>query len=454
MKLSRRDMLKASGIGAAALALGGVSAAPAAAAENPAVATELLPKPAGKRVVIVGGGWGGLTAARYIKKEAPEAEVVVLEKRDLFMSCPISNEWLSGEVGMDFLTRDYYTAAKAFGYKMFQTTVTDIDRSGRTVKTTTGSIGYDYLLLAPGIAYDYTKWFGKDTLAAERCRQECPPALMPGSEHVALKKMLEEFEGGNFVISVPDGPYRCPPAPYERAAMVAHYLKKNGIQGKVILLDPKAKPAPKGPGFLAAYKELYPDIVEYRPNSLVKTVDLDKKEVVVTLTLADERTEEVRIPYAAANLMPTNKASEIVAMASVSTGKAGWGMMESPTFQSKADPRVFVIGDAVGGYPYPKSGAIANGQGHIVASHIASLIAGRATPKEVTLPQNICYSMVNDKEAISIGVTFSMMDDKDINGNDIKVIKPKMTENNTRSADLGKTTHEWYKGMMRDIFGS
>ncbi|MDP3119427.1 MAG: FAD-dependent oxidoreductase [Sulfuricurvum sp.] len=452
MNLSRRDLLKASGVGAAALALGGVSTA-ASAAENPAAATQLMPKSGGKRVVIIGGGWGGLTAARYIKKEAPEAEVVVLEKRDVFASCPISNEWLAGEVNMDFLTRDYFTAAKEFGYKMIQTTVSDIIRDTKTVKTTTGTIDYDYLVLSPGIAYDYSKWFGNDTQAAERCRQECPPALIHGSEHVALKKMLEDFEGGNFIVSVPDGAYRCPPAPYERVAMMAHYMKKNGIKGKIILLDPKAKPMPKGPGFLAAYKELYPDIVDYRPNSLVKTVDLDKKEVVVAVT-TDDRTEEVRIPYAAANLMPVNKASEIIAMAGVAGGKAGWGVMTSPTFQTKADERVFVIGDAVGGYPYPKSGSIANGQGHIVASHIASMIQGRPVSKEMLLPQNICYSMLNGEEAISIGVTFSLMDDKDLNGNDIKVIKPKMTENNTRSTELGKTTHEWYKGMMRDIFGS
>jgi NADH dehydrogenase FAD-containing subunit len=452
MEFTRRDVLKASGLSVAALALGS-TASTVSAAENPAASTELMPKSAGKRVVIIGGGWGGLTAARYIKKEAPESEVVVLEKRDVFVSCPISNEWLAGEVPMDFLTRDYFTAAKEFGYKMIQTTVTDINRDTKTVKTTTGSIGYDYLVLSPGIAYDYTKWFGNDTQAAERCRQECPPALMSGSEHVALKKMVEEFEEGNFIISIPDGAYRCPPAPYERAAMVAHYFKKNGIKGKVIILDPKAKPAPKGPGFLAAYKELYPDIVEYHPSSLVKGVDLDKKEVIVTVTLEDDRIVEKRIAYSAANLMPVNKASEIIAMAGVSMGKAGWGMMNSPTFQTKADERIFVIGDAVGGYPYPKSGAIANGQGHIVATQIANMIKGLPQIKDVTLPQNICFSMLNDKEAISIGVTFSLMQDKDLNGNDTTVIKPKMTENNTRSTALGKGTHSWYKGMIGDMFG-
>jgi NADH dehydrogenase FAD-containing subunit len=452
MEFTRRDLLKASGISVAALALGGTATAATANSAEPAA--ELMPKPSGKRVVIIGGGWGGLTAARYIKKEAPEAEVVILEKRDVFVSCPISNEWLAGEVPMDFLTRDYYSAAKNFGYKFFQTTVTGIDRSSRSVTTTTGTIGYDYLVLSPGIRYDYSKWFGNDAAMAERCRQECPPALMSGNEHVALKKMVEEFEEGNFIISVPDGAYRCPPAPYERAAMIAHYFQKNKIKGKVIILDPKAKPAPKGPGFLAAYKELYPDIVEYHANSLVKGVDLDKKEVIVTVTLEDDRTEERRISYAAANLMPVNAASDLIKMAGVSAGKAGWGVMNAPTFQTKADERVFVIGDAVGGYPYPKSGAIANGQGHIAAKQIAGMIKGLPSMKEVTLPQNICYSMLNDKEAISIGVTFSLMQDKDLNGNDTTVIKPKMTENNIRSTALGKGTHSWFKGMMGDMFGA
>jgi NADH dehydrogenase FAD-containing subunit len=452
MEFTRRDLLKASGLSVAALALG--TTATAATANDAAPATELLPKPSGKRVVVIGGGWGGLTAARYLKKEAPESEVVVLEKRDVFVSCPISNEWLAGEVPMDFLTRDYYSAAKNFGYKFFQTTVTGIDRTSRTVTTTTGTISYDYLILSPGIRYDYSKWFGDDALMAERCRQECPPALMSGNEHVALKKMLAEFEEGNFIISIPDTAYRCPPAPYERAAMVAHYFQKNGIKGKVIILDPKAKPAPKGPGFLAAYKELYPDIVEYHANSLVTGVDLDKKEVKVKVTLDDDRTEMKTISYTTANLIPTNGASELIKVAGVSGGKAGWSVMNSPTFQTKADERVFVIGDAVGGYPYPKSGAIANGQGHIVATQIANMIKGLPAIKEVTLPQNICYSMLNDKEAISIGVTFSLMQDKDLSGNDTTVIKPKMTENNTRSSALGKGTHSWFKGMMGDMFGA
>lgn len=451
MNQNRRDVLKASGIIAASMAFGTSSLS---ANSSELKAKMALPAPSGKRVVIVGGGWGGITAARYVKKLAPQSEVVVLEKRDTFVSCPISNEWITGEVAMDFLIKDYYSAAKNFGYDFIQTTVTGIDRAKRVVSTTVGFIEYDYLILSPGIDYDYSKWF-KDNLAmAERCRKECPPALMSGNEHVALKKMIENFEGGNFIISIPDGPYRCPPAPYERAALVANYFQKNKIDAKVIILDPKAKPAPQGPGFLAAYKELYPEIIVYKPNTTITSVDLNKKELIVEVTTDDDRVLKEVIKYEAANLIPVNKASALIEMAGVSGGKAGWGVMNSPTFQSKSDERVFVIGDAVGGYPYPKSGAIANGQGHIVAAHIAQLMDGEKEIKETTLPQNICFSMVNDKEAISIGVVFSLLDDKDVNGNNIKVIKPKMTENNNRSSDLAKGTHSWYRGMMGDMFGS
>ena len=456
MNHTRRNILKASGLSLAAIAVTGCGAAVSAEPnKKSATATKaLMPKSSGKRVVVVGGGWGGLSAARKIKEKAPESEVIVLEKRDVFTSCPLSNEWLVDEIPLDFLTRNFYTSAKEYGYKFIQTTVTDIDRDRRSVDTTCGAIDYDYLVLAPGIRYDYSAWFGDDAQMAERCRQECPPALVSGSEHAALKKILEEFDGGNFIISVPDGAYRCPPAPYERAALIANYFKKNGIDGKVIIIDPKEKPAPKGPGFMAAYKELYPNIVEYHPNSLVTGVDLDKKELRVDVTDANLNTKTITVKYDAANLIPVNGASELIAKAGVSTGKAGWGQMKAPTFQTLKDERVFVIGDSVGGYPYPKSGSIANGQGHIVADQIAGIIKGQKALSNVALPVNTCYSMLNDTEGISVSATFSIVDAKDPQGKPMKKIKGNMKANNQRSAALGKGTHNWFQGMMTDIFGS
>lgn len=457
MNISRRNLLKASGLSVAALAVTGCGGAVATAtpAEKSALKAKcIMPKSTGKRVVIVGAGWGGLTAARNIKKKAPDAEVIVLEKRDVFTSCPISNEWLVDEIPLDFLTRNFYTPAKEYGYKVVQTTVTGVDRAKQTVQSTSGAIDYDYLILAPGIRYDYSGWFGEDAQMAERCRQECPPALIQGSEHAALKKILEDFEGGDFVISIPDGAYRCPPAPYERAALIANYFKKNEIKGKVIILDPKEKPAPKGPGFLAAFNELYPDIIQYRANSSVKGVDLDKKELQVAVTDAELNTKMVTVKFDAANLIPVNAASPLIAQAGVGMGTAGWGKMKAPTFQTAADPKVFVIGDSVGGYPYPKSGSIANGQGHIVADMIANRINGDKELSNVTLPVNTCYSMVNDTEAISISASFSLVDAKDPQGNPIKKIKGDKKANNQRSSALGKGTHNWYQGMMTDIFGS
>ena len=455
MDITRRNLLKASGLSVAAFAVTGCGTAAATPEAKTATnAKALMPKSAGKRVVIVGGGWGGLTAARNIKKKAPDAEVVVLEKRGVFTSCPISNEWIVGDIPLDFLTRDFFTTAKEYGYKILQTTVTDIDRKSQTVATTCGNIDYDYLVLSPGIRYDYSNWFGEDAQMAERCRQECPPALMQGSEHAALKKILEDFEGGNFIISIPDGAYRCPPAPYERAALIANYFKKNEIEGKVIILDPKEKPKPKGPGFMAAYKELYGDIVEYHPNSAVQGVDLDKKELKVAVTDANLNTTMKTVKFDAASLIPVNAASELITKAGVGMGKAGWGQMKAPTFQSAADERVFVIGDSVGGYPYPKSGSIANGQGHIVSDMIASRINGTKELSDIALPINTCYSMVNDTEAISVSADFSLVDAKDPQGNPIKKIKGNMKANNQRSSALGKGTHNWFQGMMTDIFGA
>ncbi|EQB39447.1 hypothetical protein M947_05495 [Sulfurimonas hongkongensis] len=456
MDISRRNLLKASGLSVATFAVTGSGAIAAVTSDSKTDerVKKLMPKSTGKRVVIVGGGWGGLTAARNIKKKAPDAEVVVLEKRAVFTSCPISNEWIVGEIPLDFLTRDFFTGAKEYGYTMLQTTVTDIDRKSKTVATANGTIDYDYLVLSPGIRYDYSSWFGDDAQMSERCRQECPPALIQGSEHAALKKILEEFDGGNFIISIPDGAYRCPPAPYERAALIANYFKKNDIDGKVIILDPKESPKPKGPGFMAAYKELYGDIVEYHPNSSVKGVDLDKKELKVAVTDADLKTTMKTLKFDAANLIPVNAASELIEKAGVSMGRAGWGQMKAPTFQTKADERVFVIGDSVGGYPYPKSGSIANGQGHIVADQIASRINGAKELANVTLPINTCYSMVNDTEAISISASFSLVDTKDPQGNAIKKIKGSKKANNKRSSALGKGTHNWFQGMMTDIFGA
>jgi NADPH-dependent 2,4-dienoyl-CoA reductase/sulfur reductase-like enzyme len=255
MSVSRRDLFKLAGVGALVSAL--PSKPSFAAAEKVGKMGAMLPPPKGNRVVVCGGGWAGLTVAKYLKKEDPNIEVVLIEKRPNFFSCHISNEWLAGLVSLDFLSHDYYQPAAKYGYKFINATVLGIERDKKRVYTNKGYIEYDYLVLAPGIRYNYSAWFKDDKQMAEYARVHYPPAFIPGSEHLALKRKIWEFEEGDFVITVPPGAYRCPPAPYERAAIIAYVFKKNKVKGKVVILDPKGDIAPKGPGFRAAYEQLY-----------------------------------------------------------------------------------------------------------------------------------------------------------------------------------------------------
>lgn len=439
MSISRRDLFKVAGVGI--LGAGLLSKSAFSAAERVVKMSAMLPSPKGNRVVICGGGWTGLTVAKYLKKEDPSIDVVLIEKRPNFFSCPISNEWLAGLVDLDFISHDYLQPASKYGYKFINTTVVAIERDKRRVYTPHGYIEYDYLVLAPGIKYNYDAWFKGDKDMTRYTKYHYPAAFIPGSEHLALKRKVWEFEGGDFVITVPPGVYRCPPAPYERAAMIAYVFKKNNVKGRVIILDPKDDIAPKGPGFRAAYEQLYLGIVEYVPKASIKEVDPVNK--IIKTTAGDFK-------FTDANLVPPHQAGELVWMADLiakdKEGKpTGWADQDPLTFQAKADPRVFLVGDVVGGVPYPKSGHMANSQGKIVARIIASRIKGKEHKLE--LPDNTCYSMVNGnpQEAIVISVTYKY-DEKE------KKIIPNPKVINQRSEALAKATYEWAKGMYRDLF--
>ncbi|MEF3191902.1 MAG: FAD-dependent oxidoreductase [Campylobacterales bacterium] len=464
MSISRRDLLKVTGVGAAALAMSGCAtdfSKPAVSAATAGSNDKLLmPAPKGKRVVILGGGFGGLTVAKYLRKESHEIEVVVLEKRDNFMSCPYSNVWLGGVEGatLDVLSRDYFAPATKYGYHIIQTTITGVDRATRTVMTTCGKIGYDYLVVAPGIEYDYSKLSGGDKVKEARLRMECPPALMPGSEHLALKRQLEEFEEGNIIITVPEGAYRCPPAPYERAAMMAYHIKKNGLKGKVLILDPKDKPGAKPKEFMESYQSLYPDIIEFHGNVFIKDVDLDKKIVKAVKKVGDNE-QPVEFKYEIANIIPKNRANSLTKMVGVKTNADGYIAVKLPLHKSVDDPRVWACGDAIAainfaaGSAYPKSGHMANAQGKILARQLAAEITGKAIDNMI-LPNNTCFSMVNGspKEAIVVNHTVSLVVEKDASGKEVQKIKVG-AKTGSRSKDLGVSTDEWLKGILNDIFG-
>jgi sulfide dehydrogenase [flavocytochrome c] flavoprotein chain len=455
MAINRRDLLKITGISAAALAVGGCAADNAASADAPKAFslanTELMGAPKGKRVVVCGAGFAGLTVAKYLKKASKEIEVVVLEKRDNFMACPYSNGWLGGIQGitLDTLSFDFFSPATKNGYHFIQATITGFDRANRVVKTDMGTIGYDYLVLAPGIAYDYTKLSGGDKLKEERLRMETPAALMPGSEHLALHKQLRNMEEGNFIITVPDGAYRCPPAPYERAAMVAYYMKTNKIKGKVLILDPKDKPGAKPKQFMESYKTLYPDIIEFVGNCSITSVDLDKKEI--HCSIGKDTKVAKAIKFEVANIIPKNVCHPLIKMAGVEHNADGYAKVKLPNHAALNDDRVYICGDAVAavnfdaGSGYPKSGHMANSQGKIVAKQLSAKILGKADTG-LLLPDNTCFSFVNGtpKESIVVNHAVAYLPAEG---------KIKVTAKvGDRSTDLGKATDEWYKGLMNDLF--
>lgn len=445
--LNRRSFLKLTGgSAAAAAATAGAAGTIATATSTPAAAAMSgrmsrpadLPKASGARVVVVGGGWSGLTMAKYLKKENSGFDVVLVEPNSMFMSCPLSNLWLAGIVGTDLLLHSFVDAAKNNGYTYLQATVVDVDRDKKRVFTERGSIDYNYLVLAPGIDYNYASIGVKDPGDEIALRQTYPAAFKPGSEHLSLKAKLDDFEEGDFVLNVPTGNYRCLPGPYERACLIAAFFKTEGIKGKVILLDPNEKPTIKAEGFLAAFKELYGDQLDYRTATKIEGVDLAKKQVV---------TEFGEVGFADASLYPRVRANQLIEDLGLADPKSPQkeAAIDNLKYHVKGDEHVYATGD-VRPMPFSKSGNTANSEAHIVAR----MIAGHAAGKEVAWesPNTICYSMVNADPQESIMVDAKYKHDGKGAGwgfTDVKMI-------NDRTTSLGKANIEWGKGLYRDMF--
>ena len=281
-RINRRDFLKmssAAAVGGAAVMTGCATAAGGGTESAASIGFKAdLPKAKGPRLVVVGAGTSGLTVAKYAKKEHPQFDVVLVEKRDMYSSCFSSNLWYAGLINLEFLAdHSFLDAARNNHYIYFNATVTGLDRAGRKLVTSEGEIDYDFLVLAPGISYDYSRIGVKDVEAITALRTDYPPGFISPTEHVTIRRKVQEFEGGVFVQCVPSGNYRCLPAPYERACMIASEFKKNKIKGKVLVLDANPEITIKAKGFHAAFNELYKDIIEYKPSIEITSVDLEKK---------------------------------------------------------------------------------------------------------------------------------------------------------------------------------
>ncbi|HQO52174.1 MAG TPA: FAD-dependent oxidoreductase [Ottowia sp.] len=403
----------------------------------------LLPRGNAPRVLVVGGGWGGLTTAANLRKQAPGAEVVLIDRNPQFFSSPLSNMWLVGMVDGELLTQDYLRVSEQLGYRFVQAEVQAIDRAQRRVTTSLGTIDYDWLVLAPGIRYQYEAWFGNDRVAANAARTRFPCAYASNSEFLAIKRSLQDFKGGELVMNLPPPPQRCPPSPYERACLIAWYFKTNKIKGHITILDHKPAITPIGPGYRAAFDELYKDYITYVPNAHVQEVDPFNRRI--RTRAGDQRFDH-------AILMAPHKAGDLAWLAgTVSDRSEGWADVDQVTMQVRGDERTFVIGDAiqaVSSLPfryYPKSAHIANRLGRIVAYQISERLAGRAPERR--LPDNLCYMVVNGTPGQALNVQFDY--DFDPEGR----VRQVQRDFNERTPALFQDDFRWLDFMFGEMFG-
>ena len=376
MKLNRREFVKwmAASTGAAAVAgcagMGGSSAG---------------------RVVVIGGGYGGATAARYIKLWAPDIDVTLVERNDTFVSCPISNLVLGGNTQMGNITMGY-EGLKARGVRIVRGEAVAVDASAKHVRLADGSsLAYDRVIASPGIDFIYDSIPG---LKSADARSRVLHAWKAGPETVALRKQLEAMrDGGVFVFHVPMAPYRCPPGPYERVCQVADYLKREKPRSKIIVLDSNPDIVSKKGLFLAAWNGTYKGMIDYRPNS--ELADVDVKGMAVKLTFDSVKGDVL-------NVVPPHRAGDIALKTGLITANQRWCGIDWTTCESVAVKGVHVLGDATLSAPaMPKSASMANQHGKICAASVIAVLKGQPVHREPVI-MNTCYSFVDGRSAMHV----------------------------------------------------
>jgi NADPH-dependent 2,4-dienoyl-CoA reductase/sulfur reductase-like enzyme len=376
--IGRRRALRAIGTGAL-LALPGCSPIPASRTK--------------RRIVVVGGGYGGATAARYAAMWGGDGVDVTLVERDAaFVSCPLSNLVLAGSRTLADITVGYDALARR-RVRVVHDSAVAVDPGRRLVRLARGDdLRYDRLILSPGIDFFFDRIAGLDTRDA---RERFPHAWRAGPQTVALRRQLEAMrDGGVFAISIPRAPYRCPPAPYERACQVAWYLKRAKPSSKVLILDGNEDVQSEKALFTKAWNDDYRGIVEYRPDCVLTGID------AATRTMRFEVAEDVTADVI--NIIPPHGAGDIARSAGVVTANGQWCEVHFLTFESVKVPGIHVLGDAIQVAPLmPKSGHMANQHGKVAAAAALAALAEQPVNASPVL-NNVCYSFINDREAAHI----------------------------------------------------
>jgi sulfide dehydrogenase [flavocytochrome c] flavoprotein chain len=419
MKVTRRDAVF--GIAAASLGLPSIARGQSLA-----------------RVIVVGGGFGGTACARTLKRLDPRLEVTLIEPNRTFTACPFSNEVIAGLREIEAQQFSYDRIA-ADGVTVVAQAARKVDPAARTVTLgDDSSLAYDRLVLAPGIDLRFDALEGYDEAAS----QKMPHAWKAGEQTLLLRKQLEAMDdGGLVVIAVPANPSRCPPAPYERASLIAHYLKTKKPRSKVLLLDAKDNFTQQRL-FENAWKQFYAAMIErvsLSQGGRVTSVDPSTNSIV---------TEFGNYTAHVANVIPPQKAGGIADIAGV-TDKTGWCPIDPITFASKLVPDIHVIGDACLGGGIPKSASAASAEGKACAAALVNLIAGKAS--ETPRLTGVCYNIVAPAYAFSLAGIYQPKGDifAEVEGGTTSPVDA-TREVRAREADEAQ---EWYKTLTADAFG-
>ena len=354
----------------------------------------ISPAPARAQVVVVGGGYGGATAAKYVRLLSDRRiDVVLIEPEEAFVSCPGSNLVLGGNRTLADITLPYDALTRRYGVIRVQSRAEAIDPQRKSVRLTDGTtIGYDKLVLATGIDM---MWDSVQGLQAASAEGTILQAWKAGAETLVLRRQLEAMpDGGVYAIAIPPTPYRCPAAPYERACQVAYYFQQAKPRSKVLVLDANPDVTSKGPLFKRFWADHYASTIEYRPNYRAEAVDA--KAMTVTFEAGDMEHADVL------NVLPDMRAGALAVQTGLANINKRWCGVDYLSFESTVAPDIHVVGDSImAAAVMPKSGHLANAQAKVAAAAIVAQLSGWEVNPQPLLT-NTCYSFVDDRQAIRV----------------------------------------------------
>lgn len=427
--MNRRRLLQAMGSAGALAAAGPLASSLGRAGET-------------HRVVVIGGGFGGATAAKYLKRYGPNLDVTLVEPAQAFYTCPFSNLYLGGMREMQHIAHGYDELRDRYGVRVLHRMAEDVDAEAHTVRLAGGeTLEYDKLVMSPGIDIDYDALEGYD----EEVARDIPHAWKAGEQTRILRRQLEEMaDGGTFILTAPENPFRCPPGPYERVSQIAHYFSTHKPRSKILLLDSKdafSKQALFMDGWAAHYGDMIEWVSRSDDGGIIR---VDGSERAVESEFGEVHRADVL------NVVPPQKAGFIADRAGVTDG-SGWVPVKPHNFEAQQARDIHVVGDASIATPMPKSGFCANAQARVVAAAVVAELAG----DEPVSPRwaNTCYSVIAPEYAVSVAAVYRIEDGHIAAVDGAGGLSPREADAEFRRREVAHAIR-WYNAISMDAWGT